>query len=143
MRDEAMALASSLGLADRVIFLGTVNKQDVTDLLHACDVFVQASLYEGHSLALLEAIRAQSVMVVSAVPAQVEAVRLPGGNSGALLCDPENESSIANALRIAAFEPVQRQRLREQTRMLADAVQTEEAMFASYAVVFSTLLASS
>lgn len=140
IRDEAVALVRTLGLTERVFFLGVVGKQDVTDLLHACDVFVQASLYEGHSLALLEAIRAQSVMVVSAVPAQVEAVRLPDGSSAALLCDPESESGIADALRIAAFDSGQRQHLRSQTRMLAAAVQTEEAMFGSYAAVFSRLL---
>ncbi|MGN6275533.1 MAG: glycosyltransferase, partial [Solirubrobacterales bacterium] len=52
-RESLEALAQRLGIADRVRFLG--RREDVPQLLAACDVFALPSLYEGSSLAVLEA----------------------------------------------------------------------------------------
>src|SRR5262249_51965855 len=52
-RDER-TLTASLGIADRVRFVGVVS--DMTPLLHASDCFVMPSLREGLSIALLEAL---------------------------------------------------------------------------------------
>ena len=56
-------LARELGVADRVRFLG--QRADVAELLAACDVFALPSLYEGSSLAVLEAMAARRPVVSS------------------------------------------------------------------------------
>ena len=59
------ALAEELGVADRVLFLGY--RTDIPQLLAACDVFALPSLYEGSSLAVLEAMAARRAVVSSAI----------------------------------------------------------------------------
>src|SRR6185503_332310 len=54
---ELGAQAASLGLGDRVIFLG--GRKDVPELLGAADGFLSGSLSEGHPLSLLEAMAAE------------------------------------------------------------------------------------
>ena len=55
----------SSAIADRVHFLG--RRGDVPELLAACDVFALPSLYEGTSLAVLEAMAARRPVVSSAI----------------------------------------------------------------------------
>lgn len=55
---ELTALATQLGVSDRVRFLGTVPRERVASLLSACDVFVLNSTYEGLPHVVLEAVSA-------------------------------------------------------------------------------------
>lgn len=73
-RDALISLASELGILDRVIFLGALAKDAVRELLNAADVFIQASLYEGQSNAVLEAMHQGLPIVVSDIPEQRETV---------------------------------------------------------------------
>ncbi len=59
-----------LGVQDRVLFLG--NRKDVPDLLAVSDLFVMPSLWEGTSLALLEAMASATAVLATDEP----------GNSG-------------------------------------------------------------
>jgi GT2 family glycosyltransferase/glycosyltransferase involved in cell wall biosynthesis len=58
-------LAASLGLGDRARFLGTV--EDVWRVLHAADLFVMPSHYEGLSLSAVEAVATGTPTLVTAV----------------------------------------------------------------------------
>jgi glycosyltransferase involved in cell wall biosynthesis len=65
-QQEALsALVDELGIAHRIWFLG--RRDDVPDLLAACDAFVQASLHEGTPNAVLEAMAARRPVVATAV----------------------------------------------------------------------------
>jgi starch synthase (maltosyl-transferring) len=86
-------LAERLGVADRVRFLG--RRDDIPSLLAACDVFALPSLYEGSSLALLEAMAAQRAVVSSAIPGTDELIE--DGRTG-LLVQPGNPEALATAL---------------------------------------------
>lgn len=55
----------SLRLGDRVHFLGT--RRDIPRLLHAADVFVLSSLWEGNPLSVMEAMAASRPVVATAV----------------------------------------------------------------------------
>jgi starch synthase (maltosyl-transferring) len=86
-------LAERLGVADRVHFLG--RRDDIPSLLAACDVFALPSLYEGSSLALLEAMAAQRAVVSSAIPGTDELIE--DGRTG-LLVPPGDPETLAAAL---------------------------------------------
>jgi glycosyltransferase involved in cell wall biosynthesis len=88
-RGRLEARAQVLGLGERVRFLGS--RTDVPALLQAADVFVLPSLYEGSSIALLEAMAARLPCVATDVGdngllllgAHAGSV-VPCGDSGAL-----------------------------------------------------------
>lgn len=93
-RPALEALAARLGVADRVRFLG--QRSDVPELLAACDVFALPSLYEGSSLAVLEAMAAGRPVVSSSIGGTRELVE--DGRSG-LLVPPGDAAALAAALR--------------------------------------------
>jgi glycosyltransferase involved in cell wall biosynthesis len=95
--------ARALGIADRVLFLG--HRDDPSDLLAACDVFVLPSLFEGSSLAVLEAMAAARPVVSSAIGGTDELV--VSGRSG-LLVPPGDSDALAAALRLLLEDPALR-----------------------------------
>jgi glycosyltransferase involved in cell wall biosynthesis len=82
------------GLEGRVRFLGFRN--DVPELLAACDVFLLPSLYEGSSLALLEAMAARRAIVTSDIGGTRELVE---HETSGLLVPPRDVASLVAALR--------------------------------------------
>jgi glycosyltransferase involved in cell wall biosynthesis len=93
-REALEARAAELGVAERVRFLG--RREDVPQLLAASDVFCLPSLYEGSSLAVLEAMAAGTPVVSSAIGGTEELVE--DGCSG-LLVAPGDAGALAAALR--------------------------------------------
>lgn len=85
------SLRGSLEGIDRVHLLGV--RTDLPELLSACDVFAMASEWEGHPLALMEAMAAGLPVVATAVGGVPEIV----GSAG-LLCPP---MLLPDALRVA------------------------------------------
>lgn len=63
---EERILADALGIAERVHFLGLLN--DVQPLLHAGDLFVMPSRFEGFSIAALEALAVGLPCLMADVP---------------------------------------------------------------------------
>ena len=86
--------ARALGIADRVRFLG--HRDDVPELLAACNVFVLPSLYEGLPLSVLEAMAAAKPVVATAIDGTGEAV--VDGVTG-LLVPPADPVRLAGAIR--------------------------------------------
>lgn len=93
-RAELEARAAQLGLGERVRFLG--RREDVPALLAACDVFCLPSLYEGSSLAVLEAMAAGIPVVSSAIGGTEELIE--DGRSGLLVASGDAKA-LAAALR--------------------------------------------
>lgn len=60
------ALARQLGVLDRITFLGT--RDDVRPLLHAADLYLMPSRYEGFSIAVLEALACGLPALLADVP---------------------------------------------------------------------------
>jgi glycosyltransferase involved in cell wall biosynthesis len=92
-RARLEALAAELGVADRVLFLGY--RTDIPRLLAACDVFALPSLYEGSSLAVLEAMAARRAVVSSAIGGTDELIE--SGVDGILVA-PGEDGPLAAAL---------------------------------------------
>ena len=81
LRADLEALAASLGIGERVRFLG--DRSDVADLLAGFDVFALSSLSEGYSIALLEACAAGVPIVATDAGGNGEIVR--DGKNGRLV----------------------------------------------------------
>lgn len=68
------ALAAQVGVADRVVFVGSVPQSKVELYLKACDVFVLNTRYEGLSHTILECMDAGIPVVATAVGGNMELV---------------------------------------------------------------------
>jgi poly(glycerol-phosphate) alpha-glucosyltransferase len=63
--EEIRALASSLGILDRVSFTGLVQGEEKVRLLHSADVFVLPSFSEGLPMSVLESLACGVPVVVT------------------------------------------------------------------------------
>jgi glycosyltransferase involved in cell wall biosynthesis len=130
LEDSLRAQCSSLGLTDRVRFLGY--RRDVPELLEAADVVVLPSLYEGLPLVAIEALAAGRPLVATEVDGTPEVVihertglLVPPANPRALaaaierlLDNPELASRLASDGRKFVHENFAVQRQIEQTAAL-------------------------
>jgi glycosyltransferase involved in cell wall biosynthesis len=100
LEDYLRDLAEEIGVADRVHVLGP--RKDVPALMHAIDVFVMPSIWEGFGLVLLEAMAAARPIVASRVATIPEVV--VDGETG-LLVPAGDPLALAEALVQLADEP--------------------------------------
>jgi glycosyltransferase involved in cell wall biosynthesis len=100
LREELQAQATRLGLVEHIHFLG--NRSDVPDLLAASDLFALPSLWEGLSMALLEAMASGLPIVASAVSGTVQ-VMLP--NETGLLVPPKDVPKLVEAIEQIVSDP--------------------------------------
>ncbi len=103
------------GLADRVEFLGGYPAEALPQLLARADVYVSASLWDGTSPALLEAMAAGVFPVVSDCPANREWLSHDGAG---LFFPPDDVDALARALRQAMASPALRDAACERNRSL-------------------------
>ena len=134
-RGALEARAAELGVAERVLFLG--RREDIPQLLAACDVFALPSLYEGSSLAVLEAMAAAIPIVSSAIGGTDELIE--DGRSG-LLVAPGDSAALAAALRRLLADPDLRRELAGRARERVDEGLTREQNAARIAAVYTELL---
>jgi len=107
-RPALKALAGSLGIAERTAFLG--RRDDVPDLLEACDVFALPSRLEGLGVAALEAMARSRPVVASRVGGLAEVVV---HEETGILVPPDDPTALARALARLADDPALRRRLGE------------------------------
>jgi glycosyltransferase involved in cell wall biosynthesis len=127
--------AQNLRVADRVIFLGF--REDVSDLLAACDLVVLPSLREGLSIALLEAMAAAKPIVATSIGSHRE---LAAQAEIARLVPPADAPALCEAILQVAWNRTQMARLRINARTLFEANYTEERMLNSYKQLYFDLL---
>jgi glycosyltransferase involved in cell wall biosynthesis len=111
LRAEVEALVHRLGLDGVVRMLGW--RRDVADLLHAMDVFLLTSRFEGLPRAVLQAMAAGVPVVATAVDGTPEVVR---DRRTGLLVPPENPLAAAEALLELVADDGLRRRCAERAR---------------------------
>ena len=94
-RGRLLYLIHELGLEDRVRLLGRVSQEMVRERLRASDVLLQASHFEGHPNAVLEAMACALPVVVTDYPGVRDAVE--HGVDG-LVCPRRSPEALADAL---------------------------------------------
>lgn len=92
-RARLRALVQEAGLGEAVEFAGALD--DVRPALEEADLFVLPSRFEGHALALLEAMAAGRPIVATAVPGNTEAIR---PDTDGVLVPPEDFAALAAAM---------------------------------------------
>lgn len=117
-----LAAERARGLGDRVIFAGPV--ADIAGAYAAGDFFVLPTLYDGFSLATLEAMASGLPVVVSRQAGVTDL--LADGREGVLLERPTDPDEIARALDRLRGDPVLRDRLGQEARATAAAHSGEE-----------------
>jgi glycosyltransferase involved in cell wall biosynthesis len=111
LEDYLRDLSLEAGVADRVHVLGP--RRDVPALMHAMDVFVMPSIWEGFGLVLLEAMAAGRPIVASRVATIPEVVL--DGETG-LLVPAGDPVALAEALAQLAHDPENARALGESGR---------------------------
>lgn len=109
--DEAMlkGLAADLGVSDRVTFLGHRPREEALNILATADIFAQISLFEGHSLALVEAARMGIPLVVSDVPVQIEGITATDGSRCGIAVPIDSAQALADAITGLLDDPAGRE----------------------------------
>ncbi len=101
LRDQLRTLSESLGITDKVHFIGNINQ--TCRFLNSLDVFVSNSTSgEGLSLAVLEAMACEVPVVATAVAEHPNV--LDDGRAGRLI-PPENKDALSEALQQLAKHP--------------------------------------
>ena len=97
LKDELALAAHKLGIADRVVFRGWLERDHLPAVYAQADVFVLPSRDEGMPNAMLEAMAAGLPVIGSKVAGLDEVVI--DGKTG-LLIPPEDAAALAEAIRI-------------------------------------------
>ncbi len=135
LKDELVALAQSLAVADRVHFLGF--QSDIPGYLNMFDIFVLPSLSEGCSNVIQEAMATGLPIVASRVGGNPELVQ--HGETG-LLFESNSVEALAQALQILLDNPQKAKTLGENALRRAREAFSLEKMVQNYETVYFRLL---
>lgn len=134
-REALGQLAASLGIAQRVRFLGV--RKDVGDLLAACDLFAMPSRHEGLGNAAMEAMGLERPVVASRAGGLAELV--VDGSCG-LLVEPEDDRGLALAIERVRRDPALARRLAAAGNQRLDEGFRPHQMVASYLRIYHRAL---
>lgn len=112
LRLTAEALATSLGIRERVHFLG--RRSDIPSLLKSGDFFIQSSHTEGFGIATVEAMAAGLPVIATDIAGLNEVVRGTG-----LLVSHADAAALAATIRSLIGSPEKRQELSRRSQLRA------------------------
>jgi len=91
---ELMELASQLGIAEQVKFLGMLSREQVREVMSDADAFVLTSQFETFGVVLIEALAMGLPLVATRCGGPEDIVTAANG----VLVDPKNVRSLADAM---------------------------------------------
>jgi glycosyltransferase involved in cell wall biosynthesis len=133
LRSAARHHAARCGVVERVHVLGA--RTDIPDLLSASDIFVLASLWEGHPVSVMEAMAAGLPVIATAVGGVPELVE---DDVTGILAPVGDGRSLAGAIAALLENACLRRRLGGDARERSNRFDNR-AMVASYAGLFERL----
>lgn len=134
-RGRLQQLAESLGVMERVTFAGF--RDDVGDLLEACDIVVLPSLREGLSISLLEAMAAGKPIITTTIGSQVE---VASHAEMACLVPPADAPALSKAILRLFEDPALMARLGANARTVYEIFYSEDRMLQAYQKLYADLL---
>ncbi len=134
-------LAVTLGVKDRVRFLGRISQENLPKVYAACDVFVLPSVsrLEAFGIVALEAMATGKPVVVADIPGVREVIE--DGQEG-LLADPVNPQDLAEKIRRLVGDPALRQEMGRRGREKVLAHFTTEKVADQILKVYEDVLAN-
>ena len=118
-RDAILALASKLGVADRLHLVGEVPPTRIFEFLATGEVFAFASKLESFGLSVAEAAVAGLPIVASDLPVLREVLACAGGEPAALFAPANDAEGFARSITAILRDPALGDRLRAAGRHLA------------------------
>lgn len=134
--DDSRALASRLGLEDKVVFTGW--RTDVIECMNAMDLFVQPSLSEAFSQVLIEAMGVALPVIATRVGGAAEVVT--SGEHGVLV-EPNDPGAIERSIRLLYHDNQLRLRMAAAGRATVSERFTVERMVAKQFELYQSWLA--
>ena len=131
LRAELERRAATLGVAAQTLFLGT--RSDVADILRALDVYAMPSLWEGLSIAMLEAMAAGLPIVISDVSGVAQVI---GDDEYGVRVPARDAAALARAIRALADDPARRAALGAAARERVLAKFSAQAMLVELARLY-------
>lgn len=131
LEQELKEQAATLGVAERVRFVGVQPKSVINKYLSMCDAFVQSSLYEGLSLSVLEAMAHGAPCVVSDIASNTHALTTEDGAVGWLL-PTDSPERWAATLDFVRDNPEQARAKGRDARAHQQQHYDEDGMYAKY-----------
>ena len=135
MRKELEQQAQSLGIADRVHFLGWVPNA-ARQVLHLFDIFCQSSLWEANSIVLLEAMSAGVPIVTTNVGESRHVI--DDGTDGRVV-PPNDANSLADAMASLIDNSARRRAMGQSAASRFEENYTIDKMVQSYESIYSEL----
>lgn len=89
--------ADSLGVADRVKFVGFVEYKNIPEYFSVCDIFIRPSRSEGFGNSFIEAMAAKLPVIATPVGGIVDFV---SDKETGVFCSPDNPQSIVKAVNL-------------------------------------------
>jgi glycosyltransferase involved in cell wall biosynthesis len=108
LRGQLEKLSVSLGISEKVQFLGRRGRDRVKQLLHACTVFVLPSRSEPFGIAIIEAMACKKPVIATTAGGIPEIVE--NGKNG-ILVPPENPKALAEAILSVLKDEILRNRI--------------------------------
>jgi glycosyltransferase involved in cell wall biosynthesis len=136
LESELRGLASQLGIADRVCWLG--ERRDVWAILRSLDAFVIASKFEPFGVAVLEAM-ATGLPIIATDVNELREI-LDGGRAG-MLVPAERPDALARAMTTVSSDADLRARLGGHASGVARERYSLPAVVAAYQGLYAELLA--
>ncbi len=127
--------ARELNIAERVVFLGQRN--DIPELLNACDLFVLPSLLEGLPLSILEAMAASKPVIASDIEG-VNEIIINGQNG--FLVPPANASALAEKINLVLSDKPLAKRISASGRECVARKFSAEKMVAGVTKIYEEIL---
>jgi len=136
-RGELQRIAYELGISEKVDFLG--NRLDVRAILKGSELFVLASMYEGISMSILEAMAMELPVVATRVGGNPEVVS--DGESGYLV-SPGDPVGMARRISEMLLDKELRVRMGRTGRRIVEERYSTRRMVREYENIYSSLLAT-
>ncbi len=142
MDREWRALASTLRLSDRVLFLGEVSDEDLPVYYHACDVFVlpASERSEAFGTVQIEAMASGLPVVCTELETGTSYVNVHGQTGWVV--PPRDPSALAAAIGDLLRDEPKRRRMGEHARERAQAEFSLESMTGRVLALYDEVLAS-
>jgi glycogen synthase len=137
-RTQLEQMARQMGIADRVVFTGSLSDPELHSLYSLCNLFAHPTLYEGSSLVTLEAMAHGLPVVASAVGGIPD--KVVDGETGFLVA-PSDSRALAERLTWLMSRPTESAHMGRRGRARVERLFTWQRVAADTAQLFRTLLA--